>query len=128
MKIFYQSFYILLSCFLVLMVNLTSLSNYIKPILAILITLSVIYIILAQKKGYNFLKKYSGIQIFSVTSTLLLIIFLTGGLSSNLFFLLYLLIFSVVFLLEPATVFVLAAGLTVVFYPLLSETDFFLHL
>src|SRR4029079_3571396 len=48
----------------------------------------------------------------------------TGGLNSNLYFLLYFLLFGIVFLFEPINVFILLIGVLVVFAPSLSEGDF----
>ncbi len=62
-------------------------------------------------------------EVFVVTLILLIAIFLTGGLGSNLYFLLYFLLFGLVFLFEPPTVFILLLGLWVVFFPSLSDGD-----
>jgi hypothetical protein len=75
-----------------------------------------------RKRGENLLTG-SNKEIFTLTMCLLLAIFLTGGLASNLFFILFILLFGVVFIFEPVTVFVLLAGLLVVFLPSVSQGD-----
>ena len=124
MRLFTQSLAILLSCALVLLIISSPLSSYTAPILGLLIAFSVIGIIIKQriKKGEE-LFRGSAIEVFTVILALLLAVFLTGGLGSNLYFLLYFLIFGIVFLFEPATVFVLLLGLLVVFYQSIFEGD-----
>lgn len=124
MRFFTQSLTILASCFLVLLIVSTPLNSYMVPILGFVIALSVIFIIIRQRgKNREDLFVGSNKEVFTVTLALLLAIFLTGGLNSNLYFLLYFLLFGIVFLFEPATVFVLLLGLGVVFLPSLSEGD-----
>lgn len=124
MKLVTQSTTILSSTLLVLVIVSTQLVAYMVPILGFLIVISVIFIIIRQrtKKGEE-LFIGSNKEVFVITATLLLAVFLTGGLNSNLFFLLYFLLFGIVFLFEPPTVFVLLLGLVVVFFPSLNEGD-----
>lgn len=124
MKLVTQSATILSSTLLVLVIVSTQLVAYMVPLLGFLIVISVIFIIIRQrtKKGEE-LFIGSNKEVFVITATLLLAVFLTGGLNSNLFFLLYFLLFGIVFLFEPPTVFVLLLGLVVVFFPSLGEGD-----
>ncbi len=126
MKLFKQSFALLLACLIVLIIITTELTLYITAILGVTIAFSVIYIVIMRRlnKGDEIFVG-STIEVFSITLALLLGIFLTGGLNSNLYFLLYFLIFGLVFLFQPTTVFVLLAGLLIVFFPSLSEGDLF---
>ncbi len=124
MRFFTQSATILLACLLVLIIISTPLSDYMVPILGFIIALSVIFIIIQQRKRTgDELFQGSNKEVFTITLALLLAIFLTGEINSNLFFLLYFLLFGIVFLFLPETVFVLLAGLGVVFFQSLSEGD-----
>ena len=132
MKFFKQSLYLAAACILTLAIASTPLTAYMAPILGLLIIISIIGIIIKQraaKKAANLkgqaqdIFSGSGAEVFVVTTALLLTIFLTGGLSSNLFFLLYFLLFGIVFLFVPETVFVLLLGLGIVFFQQLSDGD-----
>jgi hypothetical protein len=129
MKVFTQSATLLFALASVLIIITTPLVDYQIPILAFLIIISVIFVIIRQrtKRGEETFVG-SNKEVFMVTAILLLAIFLTGGISSNLYFLLYFLLFGLVFLFEPPTVFVLLLGLIVVFFPSLSEGDLFSNL
>lgn len=80
--------------------------DFAVPILAILV---ILYIISSR------LKKKETINLFILTSLVLVLIFSTGGISSPLFFLFYFLSFVITFLFDPKTVFVFTAGLIVLF-------------
>lgn len=131
MRFFTQSATILLANLFVLLVISTPLSSYMMPVLGIIIISSVIFIIIRQRTLRHSLGQEkapevftgSAKEIFTVTVAILLAIFLTGGLQSNLFFLLYFLLFGIVFILEPSTIFVLLLGLMVVFYQSIFEGD-----
>ena len=124
MRLVSQSATILLSMLAVLAIISTPLSSYMTPILAIIIIFSVIFIIIRQRGRYGEdIFSGSPIEVATVIVALMLAVFLTGGLGSNLFFLIYFLIFGIVFLSEPATVFILLLGLFVVFYQSLFEGD-----
>lgn len=124
MKLLIESATILLSCAFILAILNTPLTSYTAPILGIIIIFSIIFIVIKQrsKKGQEL---FTGAfyEVATVITALLLAVFLTGGLGSNLYFLLYFLLFGIVFLFEPATVFVLLVGLLVVFYQSLFEGD-----
>jgi uncharacterized membrane protein len=132
MRFFTQSAALLLACAIVLTIISTPLSGYMVPILGFVIILSVIFIIIRQRtlrqarsQGRQGEELFvgSGKEAFVITIALLLAIFLTGGLNSNLFFLMYFLLFGIVFLFKPAAVFALLLGLVVVFFPSLREGD-----
>lgn len=124
MRFFTQSATLLTACAFVLIIISTPLSSYMAPILGLIIALSVIFIVIRQRSRRDEeLFVGSNKEVFTITLALLLSIFLTGGLSSNLFFLLYFLLFGIVFLFEPESVFVLLLGLGVVFFQSLGEGD-----
>jgi hypothetical protein len=131
MKLITQSITIIAAIASVILITSTPLDDYMTPILGFLIAISVIWIVIKQrsvskknKQGQN-QEVFTGspIEVYTVTVALLLAIFLTGGLQSNLFFLLYFLLFGIVFLFEPAIVFVLLIGLVGVFFSSLFEGD-----
>lgn len=132
MRLFTQSFSIFLAITLVLIITSTPLDSYITQILGLLIIFSLIYIVIKRrisKKGLPAGRQGeeifvgSKLEVFAVTEIIVLAIFLTGGLTSNLFFLLYFLLFGLVFLFEPATVFALMIGLLVVFFSSIGNGD-----
>ena len=124
MRFFTQSATLLLASVIVLIIISTPLSGYMAPILGLVIALSVIFIVIRQRSRRDKeLFVGSNREVFAITLVLLLSIFLTGGLSSSLFFLLYFLLFGIVFLFEPGTVFVLLLGLGAVFFQSLNEGD-----
>ncbi len=128
MKLLAQSASLLLASFLVLIIVSTPLAGYTAPILGFLIVVSVIFIIIKQRTNKNKgedLFVGSNKEVFMVTTALLLAVIMTGGLNSSLFFLLYFLLFGIVFLFEPPTVFVLLLGLGVVFFQQLGDGDLF---
>ena len=135
MKLTFQAITLALSCAIVALITLTSAIAYLAPILGFLILVSVIVIIIKQRRAAKKAKMgiseeiFSGsnLEVFVITTTVLLIIFLTGGLYSNLFFLLYFIMFGLVFLFEPPAVFVLLIGLLAIFYPSISDGDLFLN-
>ncbi len=133
MKLATQSLTIILATLLVLLITSTPLDDYKPEILGFLIIISVIWIIIKQRSisakikaghpGGQELFSGSPVEVFTVQVALLLAIFMTGGLSSNLFFLLYFLLFGIVFLFEPVMVIVLLIGLIVVFYTSIFDGD-----
>lgn len=69
-----------------------------------------------RNKKHDELFMGSNKEVFTVITAVMLAIFLTGGLDSQLYFLLYFLLFGIIFLYNPATVFVLLLGILVVFF------------
>ncbi len=127
MKLFTQSATILLAMLTVILIAYTPLADYMAPILGFVITASVIFIIIKRRTGQEKeLFVGSNKEVFTITVALLLSIFLTGGLQSSLFFLLYFLLFGIVFLFEPETVFILLIGICAVFLqPILEGGELF---
>lgn len=129
MKTFNQSITILLSFLIVFIIQNTGLSGYITQILALLIIFSVIFIVIQQRKNKSDeLFIGSKREVFAITTGITLTVFLTGGIQSNLFFLLYFLLFGIAFLFEPATVFVFMIGLMAVFLQSAFQDDVFSNL
>lgn len=131
MKLIFQTITIALACGLVALITSTAADAYLMPILATLIILAIIGIIIKQRQAAKKAKQGisqeiftgSNVEVFVITVTVLLIIFLTGGLGSPLYFLLYFLLFGIVFLFEPTAVFVLTIGMVLVFVPSVQDGD-----
>jgi len=101
----------------------TALSNYAIPLIGLLV---FIYIMLSvRKKGEGFFTMGGdgGTGIFILNTVILLLIFSTGGIDSNLFFILYFLIFGIAFVFEPVTVFVFIVCVVLVFLPAALKDD-----
>lgn len=129
MKLLLQSLTLILSFAFVFILISTTLTLYIAPILGVLIAVAVIYLVIKQRtnRGKEIIVG-SNLEVFAINTALLLALFLTGGLYSNLFFLLYFLFFGIVFLFEPATVFVLLIGVFAIFIPSIAEGDLFANI
>lgn len=69
-----------------------------------------------RNKKHDELFMGSNKEVFTVITAVMLVILLTGGLDSQLYFLLYFLLFGIIFLYNPATIFVLLLGTLVVFF------------
>ena len=68
-------------------------------------------------------KKIANFNLFALINLVLIFILATGGISSLIFFLLYLLSFAVAFVLDPKVVFVFTIGSIVLFFPQALKTD-----
>ncbi len=101
----------------------TELVSYLPWILGFVIVFFIIYIILKRKrkKGAEILTG-SPFETISLTIGVLLIIFITGGLNSGTFFLLYFLLFGAAFLFEPVLVFAVLLGIIILLLPQTLET------
>lgn len=116
MKTFKESLVIAISFALVFIILNTILIDYIVPILGLLITFSAIYLVVKRRRRQGqdlFIGSYP--EIASIIICLVLAVFITGGVQSNLFFLLYFLLFGIAFLFEPITVFVFVLGVGAAF-------------
>lgn len=108
-----QSIAIILSVCLAIFLKSVFL-NATVPVLGIMILL---YIVFSKQKRTN------TINIFILTSLVLILVVSTGEITSPLFFLLYFLSFGIAFIFDPKLVFVLTAGLIVLFFPSALKTD-----
>lgn len=125
MKLFLQTLVLILSFVIVFVWENSPLLNYTVQILGFLVFLYLI--ISARKKGQGFLTMGGGGPwgIFILNTIILLLIFATGSISSNLFFLLYFLGFGIAFVFEPPAVFVFIVGAVLVFLPDALKGDTF---
>lgn len=116
MKVLKQSIVIILTMAAIFTIVNTQLSDYIAQILAMLIIFAIIFIVIKRRRNKNQeLFVGSNLEFCAITSAILLLIFLTDGLYSNVFFLVYFLLFGVSFMFEPPTVFVFLLGLLALF-------------
>ena len=121
MKLFYQSLLICSAFIFILFWNVFKLDNLTVPAIGLLTVCYLLLSISARKDtGLKPAKKEfdaESVAIFFLTSTILLLISLTGGFNSYVFFLLYFLLFWVAFVLLPQTVFVLVVATAIFFAP-----------
>ncbi len=126
MKLAKQILTIILTFLFIFIVVYTRLASYIPFILALVILFSVIFMILRRRKNKgNELFIGSNSEVFSITVGLILMVFLTGGIQSPLFFLLYFLLFGMAFLFEPPTIFIFLLGLIAIFVIPTLQDDVF---
>lgn len=125
MRVLKQSVLIILAFGFVFIWQQTPLSDYTIQILGLF---TAIFLILSAFKKSSrslgrMLESQNSWSIFFLTSIVLLLIFSTGGLNSNLFFLLYFLSFGIAFVFEPLTVFTFVIGALLIFLPDAATND-----
>jgi len=116
MKVLKESLVIATSILFIFLIQNTLLEEYTMPILGLVIAFSSIYLVLKRRrrKGNDlFIGSYP--EIASIIICLVLAISITGGIQSNLFFLLYFLLFGIAFLFEPVIIFVFVLGIGAIF-------------
>jgi len=123
MKLFWQSLTLIVS-FLTIFVCINSpLSQYIVPILGLLI---ILYLLVSSRKGGKGFFSMGGEGpwgIFVLNTLVFLLIFSTEGIKSPLFFLLYFLVFGIAFVFEPITIFVFILGSLFILFPQAVAVD-----
>src|SRR5258708_3200704 len=92
-------------------------SDYTYEIIGILIVAYVVISFFRSKTSTEKLNFTGGFDVFMLTIIIMLLVISTNGLYSPLFFLLYFLGFGITFIFEPATVFVMAIGMILIFLP-----------
>ncbi len=126
MKYLTQSAVLLLSTFFVLIVAETPLSPYIPAFLILIGIVSTIYaIILKQKRRGQEVFLGNNKEVFTIIVFVLLIIFLTGGIRSPIFFLTYFIFFGLAFIFEPVMIFFFLLCLVGIFVPQAMQDDVF---
>jgi len=126
MKYIRQSLVLLLSTLLVAVIVFTSLSSYTPLVLLFLGVASLCYALLRRKRNRGqemFIG--SGKEIFVILTAILLIVFLTGGIRSPIFFLTYFILFGIAFIFEPIMIVLFLLCLGAVFMPQVLQDDIF---
>jgi hypothetical protein len=126
MKYLTQSAVLLFSTILVLIIAETPLSPYIPAFLALIVIISTIYaIILRRKRRGQEVFLGNNKEVFTIIVFVLLIIFLTGGIRSPIFFLTYFIFFGLAFIFEPIMIFFFLLCLIGIFVPQAIQDDIF---
>lgn len=113
-----ESISVVLGVTLVFLVQNTIFSDYASYLLALLIIFFTIYISV-KKRSKKASDLFSGgaVEIFCITSIIIFIVALTGGLSSPLFFFIYFLIFLLAFMCASTTIWVFVICIVFFFIP-----------
>lgn len=119
MKFYTDSLIILGSFILVFVWQNSQLAEYSIPFVGFLVFL---FLLISFKRKQN-LNLGGSINFFILNTILLLFIFSTGGLTSNLFFLIYFLLFAAAFIMDPRSVFIIPVGLIVIFWSQIFQGD-----
>jgi hypothetical protein len=113
---------IVLAVFTVFIVMSTSLSTYSTYLLALLIIFSAIYISI-KKRSKSASNLFSGgpIELYGLISIITLMISLTSGLNSPLFFFSYFILFLLAYMCEPITILIYLVSAVLFFIPQASS-------
>ncbi len=114
---------IVLAVFFVFLVQNTVLITYNSYLLAILIIFSAIYISLKRRsKSPSSLFSGSPVELFGLISIIVLMVSLTNGLSSPLFFFLYFILFLLAFMCESITIWIFLTSILLFFLPIVLQS------
>lgn len=125
MKIVFESFVIILSTLIVFVILNSPLISYMSIILGLLILILILELLIRKKRKQQELFVGSYFQIFLVISIILLSIFITEGINSAIFFLLYFLLFGITVMYEPMIIFVFLACMLFLFGQQALENQIF---
>ena len=116
----YEQALLLAGSFLFVFVwQISEFSKYTIPVIGFFV---FVFLLLSIKNKHNI--NFGGaLNFFLLNSVLLLFIFSTGGISSNLFFILYFLLFGAAFIMNPKFVFIYPIGVILIFYPEILQND-----
>ncbi len=126
MNMLKQSLVVILAILVLAAITLTPLTAWITYILGFIAGISCVYAFFRKR-----IKKHpetfigSNKEIFTILVFVILIVFLTGGISSNFFFLTYFLMFGITFVFEPIIIFLFIFGLLGLFIPGTLQDDVF---
>lgn len=117
-----ESSSIILAVITVYAISTTFLISYSSYLLALLVIFSAIYISIKKRsKTASQLFTGSALEIYGITSITLLIILLTGDLTSPLFFFIYFILFFLAFMATPKTVWIFLMATVLYFLPAASS-------
>lgn len=124
MKLFLQSLTLIFASLAVFSIVSTPLFSYIPAILVLLCIIGIVYGLYRRHrhKGEEIFPG-SDKEIFVITVFVLLMIFLTGGIKSPIFFLAYFLLFGITFIFEPFAIFVFMVCIAALFLPESLQDD-----
>ena len=125
MKPYLHGLLILFSFLLVFVWQNSDFQQYTIPFVGFLV---FIFLLVSIKNKKNLSIGPAGklggpVNFFVLNTVILLFIFSTGGLTSNLFFILYFLLFAASFIMDPKAVFVFPLGVLIVFWSALFKDD-----
>lgn len=112
MKFYIHSLLLLGSFTLVFIWQNSQLAQYSIPFIGFMVFL---FLLISIKNKQN-LNLGGPMNFFILNTILLLFIFSTGGINSNLFFLLYFLLFAASFIMDPRSVFIVPVSLVIIFW------------
>lgn len=126
MKYVKQIGVLILSSLLIASVVYTTLSAYIPGILILIGFVSLLYaFFMNRKRRGQEVFVGSNKEVFAIIAFVLLIVFLSGGIRSPIFFLTYFIFFGLAFIFEPIMIFFFLLCLIVVFMPQAVQDDVF---
>lgn len=125
MKLITQSLVIILSTLILFVIVFTENIAYSPYILGLFFICAIIYGLIKKKRKHVEIFSANNLEIFTIMTSVLLIIFLTGGIKSPIFFLTYFLLFGITFIFEPLTIFVFLIGMAILFGPESIQGDVF---
>src|SRR3989344_5192586 len=108
-----------LSFLFVGLIKSSPLESQISFILAVLIVMAIIYTTIQRKKGANYNMLFSGKtgEIFFISTIVLLMIEITGGIDSPVYFLNYFLLFGLPLISTPLTSLIFAGSIILFYIP-----------
>ncbi len=126
MKYLKQSAVLVLSTLLVFIIVYTPVAGFIPAILILIAVISLIYaFIMRRKRRGQEVFVGSSKEVFVIIAFVLLVVFLTGGIRSPIFFLTYFVFFGLAFIFEPVMIFFFLLCLAGVFFPQAIQDDLF---
>lgn len=108
-----QSFFILLAIGITIFIK----SIFVNSIVSILGILAILYL------GFFNRKKLENFSLFVLITLVLILVVLTGEITSPFFFLFYFLSFAIVFIFDPKVVFVFTIGIIILLFPSALKDD-----
>jgi hypothetical protein len=122
MKIVHQSLFLIASFAVVFVWQYAGLEKYTVQAIGFLI---LAFLIIAARDKSRRIYIDSGISVFILNSIILLLIFSTGIFESNLFFLIYFLLFGVAVVFDPRLIFLFVGGIVLVLLGPALEKEIF---
>jgi hypothetical protein len=111
MKMVQQSLFLVASFAVVFVWQYAGLEEFTPPAIGLLI---FAFLLVAARNKQRRVYIDSGVSVFILNSIILLLIFSTGIFESNLFFLIYFLLFGVAVVFDPRLIFLFVMGITLV--------------